>query len=181
MVHIKALDQALKHGLKLKKVHHALEFLQSKWMKAYIMLNTRFRKDAKNEFEKDFFKLMNNSVFGKTMENIRNHKDMKSVTSDEKYLKYAMKPNFKNGHPFSKHLFAVEMGKTEIKMNKPVYLGQAILDLSKTLIYEFHYDYMRPKYGSKVKLCYMDTDSFFFEIETDRFLQRHCKRCEEKV
>ena len=103
------------------------------------------------------------------------------MTSDKKYPKYVMKPNFKDGHPFSEHLFAVEMGKTEIKMNKPVYLGQAILDLSKTLIYEFHYDYMRPKYGSKVKLCYMDTDSFFFEIETDRFLQRHCKRCEEKV
>ena len=138
-------------------------------MKAYIMLNTRLRKDAKNEFEKDFFKLMNNSVFGKTMENIRNHKDMKLVTSDKKYLKYVMKPNFKGGHPFSKHLFAVEMGKTEITMNKPVYLGQAILDLSKTLMYEFHYDYMRPKYGSKVKLCYMDTDSFVYEIETKDF------------
>ena len=133
------------------------------------MLNTRLRKDAKNEFEKDFFKLMNNSVFGKTMENIRNHKDMKSVTSDEKYLKYAMKPNFKNGHPFSKHLFAVEMGKTEIKMNKPVYLGQAILELGKTLMHEFHYDCKRPKYGSKVKLCYMDTDSFVYEIETEDF------------
>ena len=112
---------------------------------------------------------MNNNVFGTTMENIRNHKDMKLVTSDKKYLKYVMKPNFKDGHPFSKHLFAVEMGKTEIMMNKPVYLGQAILDLSKTLMHEFHCDYMRPRYGSKVKLCYMDTDSFVYEIETEDF------------
>ena len=129
------------------------------------MLNTTLRKEAKNEFEKDFFKLMNNSVFGKKMENIRNHKDMKLVT----YLKYVMKPNFKDDHPFSKHLFTVGMGKRGITMNKPVYLGQAILDLSKTLMYEFHYDYMRPKYGSKVKLCYMDTDSFVYEIETEDF------------
>ena len=88
VVNIKALDQALKHGLKLKKVHRVIEFKQSKWMKAYIMLNTRYRKDAKNEFEKDFFKLMNNSVFGKTMANIRNHKNMELVTNDKKYLKY---------------------------------------------------------------------------------------------
>ena len=126
VVHIKALDQALKYDLKLKMVHRVIEFQQSRWMKAYIMLNTRLRKDAKNEFEKDFFKLMNNSVFGKTMENIRNHKDMKLVTSEKKYLKYVMKPNFKDGHPFSQHLFAVEMGKREITMNKPVYLGQVI-------------------------------------------------------
>ena len=137
VVHIKPLDQALKHGLKLKKVHRVIEFQQSKWMKAYIMLNTRLRKDAKNEFEKDFFKLMNNSVLGKTMENIRNHKDMKLVTSLKKYLKYVMKPNFKDGHPFYTHLFAVEMGKTEITMNKHVYLGQAILDLSKPLRMSF--------------------------------------------
>ena len=135
MVHIKALDQALRHGLKFKKVHWVIEFQQSKWMKAYIMLNTRLRKAAKNEFKKDFFKLMNNSVFGKTMKNIRNHKDIKLVTSDKIYLKYVMKPNFKDDFPFSKHLFALEMVKTETKMNKPVYLGQAILDLSKTLIY----------------------------------------------
>ena len=133
------------------------------------MLNTSLRNHVKNEFEKDFFKLMNNSVFGKTMENIRNHKDMKLVTSDKKYLKYVMKPNSKDGHPFSKHLFAVEMEKTEITMNKPVHLGQAILDLSKTLMDEFHYDYMVPKYGSKVKLCYMDTDSFVYKTETEDF------------
>ena len=164
VVQIKALDQALKHGLKFKKVHWAIEFQHSKWMKAYIMLNARLRKASKNEFEKDFFKLMNNSIFGKMIENISNHKDMKLVTSNKKYLKYVIQPNFKDGLPFSKHLFVMEIGKTKIKMNKPVYLGQAILDLSKTLMYKFHYNYMRPKYGSKVKLCYMDSDSFVFEI-----------------
>ena len=112
---------------------------------------------------------MNNSVFGKTMENIRNHKDMKLVTSEQKYLKYVMKPNFKDSVRFSENLIGVEMGKTEITMKKPVYLGQAILDLSKLVMYEFHYDYMVPKYGSKVKLCYMDTDSFVYHIKTHDF------------
>ena len=149
-------------------------------MKAYIMLNTRLRTAAKNEFEKDFFKLMNNSVFGKTMENIRKYKDMKLVTSRKKCQKHVMKPNFKDGHPFSKHLFAVEMGKIEIKRNKPVYLGQAILDLSKTPVYEFHYNYMRPKYGSKVKLSYMDTDSFVYEIETEDFYRDIAKDVEKR-
>ena len=133
MVHIKALNQALKHDLKLKKVHWVIEFQQSKWIKAYIMLNT----NAKNEFEKDFFKLMNNSVFGKTMENIRNHKDMKLVTKEQIYQKYVMKPNFKDGCPFSKELFVVDTGKTEITMSKPLYLQQAILDVTKTLMYGF--------------------------------------------
>ena len=92
-----------------------------------------------------------------------------------------MKPNFKDGFPFSKHLFAVEMGKTEIKMNKPVYLGQAILDLSKTLMYEFHYDYMRPKYGSKVSLCYMDTESFVYEIEAEDFYRDIVKDVKKRL
>ena len=143
-------------------------------MKAYIMLNTRLRTATK--FEKNFFKLMNHSVLGKTMENIRNHKDMKLKTSREKYAKYVIKPNFKNGHPFSKHLFAVEMGKTKIKINKPAYLGQAILDL----MYEFYYNYMRPKYGSKVKLCYMDTYSFVYEIETEDFYRDIAKDVEKR-
>ena len=172
VVHIKALNQALKNGRKLKKEHRVIEqrvVEQSKRMKSYIMLNTRLRKDAKNEFEKDFFKLMNNSVFGKTMEDIRNHKNIKLVTREQKYQEYVMKPNFKDGHPFSKHLFTVEIGKTDIKMSKPVYLGQAILDLSKTLMYEFYHDYIRPRYGNKVKLCYMDTDNFVYKMEAEDF------------
>ena len=128
------------------------------------MLNIRLKTASRNEFEKDFFKLMNNSGFGKSMENIENHKDMKLVTSQEKYAKYVMKPSFKDGHLFSKYLFAVEM-------DKPVYLGQAILDLSKTLMYKFHYDYMRLKYGSKVELWYMDIDNFVYKIGTEDFYQ----------
>ena len=115
---------------------------------------------------------MNNSVFGKTMKNIRNHKDVKLVTSDKKYLNYVMKPNFKDGHPFSK--------QSEIKMGKPVYLGQAILDLSKTLMHAFLYDYMKPKYGRKVNLCYMDTDSFVYEIETEDFYRDIAKDVEKR-
>ena len=89
-----------------------------------------------------------------------------------------MKPNFKVGHSCSKHLFAVELGKTEIKMNQPVYFEQAILDLSKALMYEFHYDYMRPKNSNKVTLCYMDTDSFAYEIETENFYRDIAKDVE---
>ena len=122
-MHIKTLDQALKHGLVLKKVHRVIQFEQSAWLEPYIMKNTDLRKAAKNEFEKDFFKLMNNSVFGKTMENIRNHRNMKLVTNEQKYKKYVMKPNFKDSVRFSEHLIGVELGKTEITMNKPVYLG----------------------------------------------------------
>ena len=169
VMHIRALNQALKHGLILKKVHRVIQFEQSAWLKPYIDFNTRLRAAAKNEFEKDFFKLMNNSVFGKTMENIRKHKDMKLVTTEKKYKKLVMKPNFKDGRKFSENLMGVEMGKLKIKMTKPVYLGQAILDLSKLVMYEFHYDYMQPKYGSKVNLCYMDTDSFVYEIKTEDF------------
>ena len=138
------------------------------------MLSTRLRTSVKNEFRKDF-KLMNNNVFGKMMEKIRNHKDMKLVTSKQKYQKYVMKPSSKDGYPFSKDLFDVGMGKTEIKINKPVHLGQPILDLSKMLMYEFHYDYMRSRHGSKVKLCDMDTDSFVYEIETEDFYRKIAK------
>ena len=134
----------LDHGLVLERVHRVIQFKKSSWMKEYIGFNTRLRTVAKNGFEKDFYKLMNNSVFGKTMENIRKHRDIKLVSNKEDYLKQVMKPNFKGGVLMGEDLMSCEMGKVKVKMNKPVlYLGQAILDLSKTIMHEFHYDYMK--------------------------------------
>ena len=134
-------------------------------------MNTKLRKEAKNNFEKDFFKLMNNSVFGKTMENVRKHRDIKLVTTDEKRNKLVSEPNYHTTKRFSENLLAIEMKKTKVKMNKPVYLGMSILDISKTLMYEFWYDYLKPKYNDKVKLCYMDTDSFVLNIFTEDFFE----------
>ena len=130
-------------------------------------MSTDLRKEAKNEFEKDFFKLMNNSVFGNTMENVRNHRDIKLVTSDKRRRILASEPNYHPSKCISKDLMIMEMKKVEVKMNKPIYLGQAILDISKTLMYKFWYDYIKPKYEEKARLCYMDTDSFVIHIKTD--------------
>ena len=121
------------------------------------------------DFEKDFFKLMNNSVFGKTMENIRKHRNIKLVTTEEKYLLTVMRLNFKSEVLFGENLMSCEMGKIKVVMNKLVYLGQAILDLSKIIMYEFQYNYIVPKYGDRLKLCYMDTDSLVYHIKTEDF------------
>ena len=112
---------------------------------------------------------MNNSVFGKKMENLRNHRDIKLVTSDKRRNKLVSEPNYHTTKHFSEDLQAIEMRKIKIIMNKPVYLGQAILDISKTLMYEFWYDYLKPKYQIKAKLCYMDTNSFIIHIEAEDF------------
>ena len=100
-------------------------------------MNTDIRKDAKNDFQKDFFKLINNSVFGKTMENVRNHRHIKLVTSDKRRSILASEPNYHSTKYISKDLLIMEMKKVQVKMNKPIYLGQAILDISKTLIMNF--------------------------------------------
>ena len=134
-------------------------------------MNTKPRSDALEDFEKDFFKLMNNSVFGKTMENVPNHRDIKLVTKNQKRNKLVSEPNYHTSKHFLEDLMAIEMRKTKVVMSKPVYLGQAILDISKTLMYEFWYDYLKPKYGDKVKLCYMDTDNFIVHIETEDFYE----------
>ena len=169
IVHIRALKQALDHGLVLERIHRCIQFKQSPRMKEYIDFNNRLRTSVKNDFEKDFYKLMNNSVFGKTMENIRHHRDIKLVNNERDYLKTVMRPNFKSGTLLGPDLMGCEMGKIKVVMDKPVYLGQAILDLSKLIMYEFHYDYMLPKYGNNINLCYMDTDSFVYDIETKDF------------
>ena len=169
VIHIQTLNLALANGLILDQIHRAIEFDQSTWMKPYIDFNTQLRTKATNDFEKDFFKLMNNAVFGKMMEIIRKHRNIKPVTNRESYLRTVMKPNFKSGILFGENLMGCEMGKIKVVMNKPIYLSQAILDLSETVMYEFHYDYMKPKYGNDLKLCYMDTDSLIYHIKTKDF------------
>ena len=137
-------------------------------------MNTELRKMAKNDFEKDFFKLMNSAVFGKTMENVRKHRDIKLVTTDKKRSKLVSEPNYYTINCISENLSIIEMRRTKVKMNKPIYLGLSILEISKILMHEFWYDHMKPKYDDNLKLCYMDTDSFIMNIKTEDFLQRYC-------
>ena len=169
VVHINSLKQALNHGLKLKKIYRIIEFNQKAWLKPYIDMNTKLRKLANNDFEKDLFKLMNNSVFGKTMENVRKHRDIKLVTMDKKRSNLVSEPNYHTINLISEDLSIIEMKKTKVKMNKPIYLGLSILEISKVLMYEFWYDCMKPKCNDNVKLCYMDTDSFVMNIKTNDF------------
>ena len=144
-------------------------------------MNTELRKQAKNDFQKDFYKLMNNAVLGKTMENIRKHRDIKLVTTDKKRNQLVSEPNSHTTKWFSEKLLATEMKNTKVKMNKPVYLGLSILEFSKTLMYEFWYDYMKPKFGDNVKLCYMDTDSFIMHIKREDFYKDIANDVEKKV
>ena len=169
VIHYRALMQCLKHGMKLTKIHKGIKFEESEWLKPYIELNTRLRANAKNNFEKDFFKLMNNSVFGKTMENIRNRVDVKLANNEEKARKLIAKANYDSHKFFSENLISVHLKKVSLTMNKPVYLGMCILELSKTIMYGFHFEYIKPKYGEKAKLLFTDTDSLMYEIETEDF------------
>ena len=163
------LKQYLSLGLMLTRIRRGIKFEESEWLKPYIDMNTKLRTKAKNNFEKDFFKLMNNAVFGKTMENIRNRVDVKLVNDIVKARKLVAKPNFNHLNIFCEELIAIHMKKTGLTMNKPVYVGMCILDLSKTIMYEFHYNYIKPKYGDKARLLFTDTDSLMYEIQTKDF------------
>ena len=132
-------------------------------------MDTELRKNSKNEFEKDFYKLKINSIYGKTVQNDRHHRDIRLDTTEAKRNKLASEPNYQSTKCISKHLLVMEMKKTEVKMNKLIYLGQAVLYISKTFMFEFWYDYLKPKYGDKIRLCYTDTDSFIMHIKTDHF------------
>ena len=171
VIHIRTLKQVLNCGLKLKKIHRIIQFKQKAWLKVYIDMNTELRKNAKNEFEKNFFKLMNNSVFGKTMENVRNHRDIKLVTSDKRRKRLVSEPNYHSHKKVSEHLMAIEMKKIRLKMAKPLYLSMSILDISKILMYKLWYDYIRSKYGDKAKLCYTATDSLLYTLKPNIFLK----------
>ena len=155
VVHNRNLQFYLQQGMKLKRVHRVLEFDPECWMEPYIRMNTEFRKKAKSDFEKNFYKLMNNSVFGKTMENLRNRVDIKIVRSNE------------TDKIRSNDLAGVDMRKTKLVLNKPVYTGMTILDNSKILMYDFFYNHLKKQYRLKCELLYRDMDSLLLEIETD--------------
>ena len=167
VVHYRNLKLYLQLGLKLTKVHKVMSFKQDAFLKPYVEFNTKQRALAKNDFEKDFFKLMNNACFGKTMENVRNRIDFELVTQQDRITKLAAKPRFKSTKIFSEDLVGVEMTKCKVVLNKPIIIGFAVLDMSKVLMYDFHYNTMKAKYQNKCKLLFTDTDSLCYEIETE--------------
>lgn len=177
IIHYRNLKQCIEMGIKLIKVHRILKFKQSSWLKKYIDLNNSLRTLATSNFEKDFFKLMNNSVFGKTMENIEKRVNVKLLTHWDNRGKvlgaqdWIAKPEFHSLSIFSEHLVAIQLRKTKLIYDKPIYLGFCILDISKTLMYEFHYNYMIKKFHNKIKLLYTDTDSLIYQIFTDNFYE----------
>ena len=180
VIHYENLKQYERLGLIPTKIHRGIKFEERPWLKEYIDLNTNLRTKAKNEFEKDFFKLMNNSVFGKTMENIENRVDVRLVTKEKEVIKLSKKTNFESRTIFDENLIAVHMKRTKLVYNKPIYLGMCILDLSKTLMFEFHYDYIKNKYSDRAKLLMTDTDSLIYEIKTDDFYNDIAEDVESK-
>ena len=169
VVHYRNLRQYLEMGMRITAVHRGISFYQSSWMEPYIRKNTELRKTTSNSFEKDFFKLMNNSLFGKTIENIRKRQNIFIIDDRKKAVKLTSRPNFDRATIFDKNLIAVHMKKTEVYFNKTVYVGQAILDLSKTLMFDFHYNYIKKKYKHRAELMFTDTDSLLYQIHTDDF------------
>ncbi|GET65608.1 uncharacterized protein LOC114537920 [Rhizophagus irregularis DAOM 181602=DAOM 197198] len=170
VVHYRNLQYYVSQGLVIKKVYEAIKFEQAPWMKPYIEFNTAERAKAKNDFEKDFYKLMNNSVFGKTMENLRKRVRVSVVqpqTHPKKYKKLTSDPAFKSRKIFSENLVAIHRRKVEVMLNRPTYVGMSVLDLSKLCMYQFYYDTLKVRYGEKIQLCYTDTDSLLVQIQTE--------------
>lgn len=173
-IHYRNLQQCIRNGLELSKIHRILRFKQSPWLKKYIDINTHHRTQAKTSFEKDFFKLLNNAVYGKTIENVENRKNIKLVCSWETMKKNSLgaralisKANFHSSAQVSENMYAIQMKRLYNLYNKPIYLGFCVLDLSKLKMYDFHYNYMLPKFQNKLSLNYMDTDSFIYSIRVN--------------
>ena len=169
VIHQETLKFYLKHGLEITDIHRGIAFQESDWMKPYMDLNTNLRAQAVDDFEKEFFKLINNSVFGKTIENVRNYIDVKLVTNEKQTRKLICKPNFLHSNKLCDNLVAIHMGKTKVVSNKLIYVGMTVLDLSKMLMYKFHYEYIKPMNGGRAKLLFTDTESLMYEIKTDDF------------
>ncbi|CAB0032895.1 unnamed protein product, partial [Trichogramma brassicae] len=184
VIHYRSLQQAVRLGVRVTKVHRALKFKQGPWLKPYIDLNTEKRKNGKNTFEKQQYKLCNNAIFWKTMENVRKRIDVKLVSSwDGRYGAEVQisKPNFHSRAIFDENLVAIQLSKTAVIIYKPVYVGFNILDISKTQLYRFHYDFMLDRFGSNYKVLYTDTDSLVYEIRRQNVYEvmKHKKNINE--
>ena len=167
--HVKNLRLYAKHCVMMEKVHRGVSFDQSTFLAPYIRKNTDLRMQAKNDFEKDFFKLLNNSVFGKSCENLFNRVDVRLVGERKKAVKLVAKPTYKHHTIYDENLVGVHLRVSKVRLNKPSYLRIAVLDLSKTLMYELHYNYIKPKYGDNARLLFTDTDSLCYHINTEDF------------
>ncbi|XP_041675515.1 uncharacterized protein LOC121530461 [Drosophila eugracilis] len=172
IIHLKQLQLCLQHGLILRKIHRILSFTQSCWLKPYIDLNTNQRKLARNDFEKNFYKLMNNAVYGKTMENVEKRRKVVLVKHYESrqnspgFRQRIARNDFHSVELFGTDLAAIESTPSQIMYDKPIYIGVAVLELSKWLMYEFYYNFLLVKSPS-TKIIYMDTDSFILSSEDD--------------
>lgn len=174
VIHYRMLKLAINHGLVLKKIHRILQFNQKPWLEPYIKLNTSMRAKATNDFEKNLYKLLNNAIFGKSIENVRSRVDISLRSNWEgRYgvRNLIAKPNFKKCIIFNEDLTAVEMEKINIVMDKPVSIGLAVLDISKVVMYEYYYNFLKPKYGENIQIAYTDTDSFVLHVKTDDFYE----------
>ena len=163
IIHETVLKQCIELGLVVRKVHSIVSFEQEPWLKSYIDFNTSKRASARNKFEKDLFKLMNNAVYGKTMENVRNHRKFDVRPKNKTLLKHFRRPNFFGVIDIGDDNVLVESKIVEVELDKPIYVGFCVLELSKYLMYNFHYNFSRIKFPG-VELCYMDTDSFIYDI-----------------
>ena len=159
--------------MKLTKTHRVLKFKQSDWMKNYIDFNTKKRMCATNDFEKDFFKLMINSVYGKTMENLRKRISVRFVNNKKDFLKYTSRPTYVAHKLFNKSFAAIHEVKPVLILNKPIYVGFTVLDLSKWLIYDFHYKCIKKKFSAK--LLFTDTDNLTYEIKSENVYKEFYK------
>ena len=169
LVHYRMLKFYIRYGLIVDKVHSVISFKQSRWLEKNISFNTQKRNKAKNDFEKDFYKLLNNAFYGKTIENVRNRLKIKPVKKDDykEIIKLQSKLTFNGIHKSYENCYIYTFKQNEVLMDKPIYLGFSVLDLSKLLMYETYYDKLQPYFGQEdIQLHYMDTDSFVLSVKT---------------
>ena len=164
VLHYRNLQLYLSLGMKLTKIHRVLKFKQFDWMKKYIDFNTKKRMCATNDFEKDFFKLMINSVYGETMENLRKRINVRFVDNKKDFLKYTSKPTYVTHKLFNTIFAAIHEIKPVLILNKPIYVGLTVLDLSKWLMYDFHYNFIKKNFSAE--LLFTDTESLTYEIKS---------------